>query len=295
MKKHLMKCIGRAVILALSVVVLLGLFPTAAYAAEEPTFLFELTVDGKELKKVETGDIITVTLRLKRTDADERYTMYAMQNEILYDSSFFELVPGGEVLSPGIRSSDVAGSERPFREFYMNFLSFGGGEQWKTNTMIGSFQLKVLATNGASKIKNTDFLVSFKDGSGKYEAVGNELVVALYSGCIVTFETGVDGLVPDATVDYGALLTKPEDPVLEGMIFDGWYKDAAFTTPWNFEGDIVEDTMTVYAKWSEIPPAVQNSVFGEIPTMVWPIAGGGVALLVVLIVLLSKKKKTEIE
>lgn len=52
------------------------------------SFLFSLTANGKDTVEVETGDIITVVFQLDRTDANEQYMMYAMQNEIRYDSNF---------------------------------------------------------------------------------------------------------------------------------------------------------------------------------------------------------------
>jgi uncharacterized repeat protein (TIGR02543 family) len=34
-----------------------------------------------------------------------------------------------------------------------------------------------------------------------------------------------------------------------GYTFDGWYTEAALTTPWNFAGDTVTASITLYAKW----------------------------------------------
>ena len=79
--------------LMIAFVLLSPLFSMTAEAAEDAkAFSFELTVDGKDTKEVKTGDIITVVLRLKRTDKAEDYSMYAMQDKIRYDSQFFELV-----------------------------------------------------------------------------------------------------------------------------------------------------------------------------------------------------------
>lgn len=36
-----------------------------------------MSVDGNETKEVSYGDIITVDLKLDRTDVDDPYTMYA--------------------------------------------------------------------------------------------------------------------------------------------------------------------------------------------------------------------------
>ena len=57
--------------------------------------------------------------------------------------------------------------------------------------------------------------------------------------------------VPAQTVKSGELVTKPEDPYMEGFLFDGWYKDAELTEAWNFDTDKVEKNTILYAKWNE--------------------------------------------
>lgn len=45
-------------------------------------------------------------------------------------------------------------------------------------------------------------------------------------------------------------ITKPEDPLKEGYSFQGWYKEDALTTPWDFESDTAGETsFSLYAKW----------------------------------------------
>ena len=77
--------------IVLVVVMFLLCVPLTASAENTQSFSFELSVDGSDTKEVQTGDVITVLLRLKRTDSAEAYMMYAMQDEILYDSDFWRL------------------------------------------------------------------------------------------------------------------------------------------------------------------------------------------------------------
>lgn len=219
-------------------------------AEEKEKFLFELSVDGRDTKEVKTGDIITVVLRLKRTDKTEDYTMYAMQDEIRYDSQFFELVEGGAVLSDGIVSTDIAMVDQ-FREFYMNYLSMSGGEKWKADSLIGSFQLKVIGTSGVSTISNQDYLVSMKDGSDSYQSDDKDVTIILSTECVVSFQSSGGSDVTELKVQFGEKLTRPEDPVRDGYSFEGWYKDIHLTEKWNFEQDTVQGNMSLYAKWKE--------------------------------------------
>ncbi len=233
--------------------ILMSAVAVPAYAADpSQSFAFELSVDGQQTKEVRTGDIITVVLHLDRTDSDDPYTMYAMQDEIRYDEDFFELVPDSEILSKGIRSSDMAQPDN-FREFYMNFVSFSGGQSWQSRSLIGSFQLKVIGTSGVTKITNEDYLVSLKDGSGSYPCEANDLTIILSTECSVRFVTNGGSTMEDASVIYGEKLQKPENPVRDGKYFAGWFKDIDLKNEWDFETDTVTGNMTLYAKWSDTP------------------------------------------
>ncbi|MBQ7399926.1 MAG: S-layer homology domain-containing protein [Clostridia bacterium] len=53
------------------------------------------------------------------------------------------------------------------------------------------------------------------------------------------------------TVDKGAKVTKPEDPVREGYTFAGWFTDEAYTQEYDFE-KAVDMSFTLYAKWTEV-------------------------------------------
>ncbi len=44
-------------------------------------------------------------------------------------------------------------------------------------------------------------------------------------------------------------IDKPIDPIKEGYIFNGWYKDKYFVEKWNFNFDKITNNTTLYAKW----------------------------------------------
>lgn len=68
----------------------------------------------------------------------------------------------------------------------------------------------------------------------------------------VTFETGGGTAISPVTVEDGALVQRPADPVLEGHTFEGWYRDDKFTQKWDFASDAVTSSLTLYAKYKEI-------------------------------------------
>lgn len=269
--------------LFLAVVLLLSCIPTA-YAAEEKKFFFELSVDGSDTKHVQPGDVITVVFHLNRTDEDAPYDMYAMQDEIRYDSNFFQLVEGSALLSDGIQTTDL-GLRDNYREFYMNFLSLSGGEQWPARRLVGSIQLKVIGQSGVTQITNQDYLVSSADGTKHYEAACQDVTIIISTDCTVRFETNGGTEIPNQTVQYGEKVQRPEDPVREGFHVEGWYKDIDLKNPWDFETDTVQGNTTLYVKWAEGDPIGTVSIL-------WWIIGLILLILLMLILLLLLSRKT---
>ncbi len=64
----------------------------------------------------------------------------------------------------------------------------------------------------------------------------------------ITFNSLGGSEVQTITAPYLSTITKPEDPIKEGYIFDGWYTDTAFNTLFVFNQMPAENT-TLYAYW----------------------------------------------
>jgi len=76
--------------------------------------------------------------------------------------------------------------------------------------------------------------------AGWEEVVGNAVTFIVYSAKAPVKGQGV----PD-----GGYIIQPDNPEQDGFIFDKWYKEASFTTPWNFASERVTSDMTLYGKW----------------------------------------------
>ena len=72
-----------------------------------PSFAFELSANGASELEAKPGDILTVTLRLVRTDSTEPVSLQAMQDEITYDSAFFSLEDGGALAASGVVTQEI--------------------------------------------------------------------------------------------------------------------------------------------------------------------------------------------
>ena len=278
---------------ALAVLLLLSLSVTVSAVDESREFFFELTADGVSEKRVQTGDVITVVFTLYRTDSEENYEMYAMQNEIRYDSEFFRLVEGSEMLTDGISTTEI-GLRDSFREFYMNFVSLFGGEKWNARKMIGSFQLEVIGQSGVSRITNEDYLVSTADGQDTYAATCQDVTIILTTDCRVFFETNGGSAIEEQIVQYGETITRPEDPIRDGYELEGWYRDIDLQNPWDFDSDRMQGNMTLYAKWVTEGSAAGDDSGGG--ALVWWLLGMTLlGLLILLLILLLNRKTVRFE
>ena len=56
------------------------------------------------------------------------------------------------------------------------------------------------------------------------------------------------------------LVPQPNTPIRVGYIFKGWYKDAKFTEPWNFNKSIAEKGTVIYAKWEAAADTVEYKI-----------------------------------
>ncbi|MDR1248816.1 MAG: InlB B-repeat-containing protein [Treponema sp.] len=78
--------------------------------------------------------------------------------------------------------------------------------------------------------------------------------VTLYARWIPvwTVSFSADGGTPapvNQTVTEGGKITEPAEMTKEDRKFDGWYRDAAFATKWDFAQDTVTSAVTLYARW----------------------------------------------
>jgi len=84
------------------------------------------------------------------------------------------------------------------------------------------------------------------------------LSILLLTGCdtgslkffTVSFEA--NGGVPEPEkqkIQKGGLLVEPEEMAKDGHDFGSWYRDEECTVLWDFERDVVDGDITLYAKW----------------------------------------------
>ena len=77
----------------------------------------------------------------------------------------------------------------------------------------------------------------------------------------VTFNTNGGSAVNQQTITAGGLVTKPADPTKDSFTFDGWYKDAGLTKPFDFVNETINADTTLYAKWTQNAPTTYTVTF----------------------------------
>ncbi|MDR1482897.1 MAG: InlB B-repeat-containing protein, partial [Synergistaceae bacterium] len=127
-------------------------------------------------------------------------------------------------------------------------------------TDLGTTRWKI---NLASVTKEGDVKVLVAN-FGSYVFTGSPKTAKIYKTAgtfTVTFDSqGGTSVSPTTGVVSGTTISKPTDPTQEGYIFDGWYKDVAYGTKWDFNSDMVTANITLYAKWTQVPPPDPTSL-----------------------------------
>jgi uncharacterized repeat protein (TIGR02543 family) len=68
----------------------------------------------------------------------------------------------------------------------------------------------------------------------------------------VSFNSHGGSAVSSAQVIQGQTFSAPTAPTRTGFTFAGWFREASYTTPWNFASDTVTQNVTLHARWDVI-------------------------------------------
>ena len=239
MKKLLSLVLSLALALALGI----GIAPPAS-AAGDMAFSFVLSASATSVK---VGDSVTVGFALNRTDASADYKLYSMQNEICYDSRYFELVGNVSLTDPAFDAATRAMSDGIHKKIIISFVDFSGsGAATKSALSVCTFVLKALQA-GSSVIENTDYKVNLPSGRDVYASTANTVSMTVSGGTSNpggntgdntggnTGNTGGTGTNTgsntgtssgDSDDDNGATASGTEDTVFTDVAAGDWYYEA---------------------------------------------------------------------
>ncbi|MDE5868066.1 MAG: InlB B-repeat-containing protein, partial [Anaeroplasmataceae bacterium] len=152
------------------------------------------------------------------------------------------------------------------KKYQVEFNSHGGSSISKIENI--SFGDKIKVPSDPIKegyvfdgwYQDEDYLNKWSFATGKVEK-DMTLHAKWKKLCTVTFDSNEGSMVsPLLNVVSETKINAPENPTKEGYVFAGWYLEKECLKPWNFDGDVVIDNITLYAKWGD-ENAYHNVVF----------------------------------
>ncbi len=247
----------------LAFVMLFTLSPNA-FAASQTTLNFDLTCDGEHEVSKKAGDIITVTYAVTNTtDADADYSVSTMANRVFFDHTFFEYVDGSSKVTSGLNQS----TKLSVFSSGNRYIYFNGYEspviRYASDQVVGTFQLKIIATEGSSTIRSTSISATNADNTS-YALTSTDLVVKIGNAPVtpvyeLSFNTNGDSAVSSVKKESGAIIDLSiYTPVKSGFVFDGWYSDSTLKNKVTFV-TLNKDT-TVYAGWKKYETPLKQHV-----------------------------------
>ena len=146
------------------------------------SFHFDLTVNGQTSVTVQPGSEVDVEAKLMRTDADESFSMYALQYDIWYNSDIFELI--ADSLSGGnhelrITESTLAGGRDGWSSVSASAYSTSvSGDKWANGDTVVAFKLKAKRA-GIASLQSKNYYVSRADGMSSYDVSANDAFITI--------------------------------------------------------------------------------------------------------------------
>jgi uncharacterized repeat protein (TIGR02543 family) len=122
-------------------------------------------------------------------------------------------------------------------------------------------------THSVSLTETTKYRRKFGNACG---AVYSDTITVTVKtcACTVTFNGNGGGPPPaDTSVEYGGKVAAPAAIMKIGHDFVSWCRDAELTTPWDFDADIVTQSITLYAEWTPSYYTVAFNGNGGIPEL----------------------------
>ncbi|MCR5741105.1 MAG: leucine-rich repeat protein [Gammaproteobacteria bacterium] len=125
----------------------------------------------------------------------------------------------------------------------------------------------IVVPQNPTKQSTEEFVYTFKswDKEVSETVSANATYKATYNEALrkynVSFVTNGDSVILDLEVEYGKKALAPENPVLLGFVFGGWFIDEELTKAYDFNDEVTKD-ITLYAKWDS-PFYLQLTVDGN--------------------------------
>lgn len=199
----------RTISTLICIMVVFALLSPVAYGAQDNSrsYHFQLTVNGGYAAAVDVGEEITITVKLDRTDAGKSgsYAMYSMQDEIIYDSTYFSMVENSQPVTAGYDFNVVTMDDGIHKRVILSRLSFSTeGIETPDTESIATFKLKALRPKADIPIISKNYKVNSKTAN-TYLTTANDVTVTIGEGTSGGGNSGLPG-------GGGGVVTPPVKP-----------------------------------------------------------------------------------
>lgn len=208
---------------------------------------YALTCDGESDIVVESGDTITVSYYLSPSEVA---LVSTTQNEIYYDDTFFEFVEGSNTIVTSGYITSVQQRLNGNRYIFFNTITT---KELTEEILVGTFDLKVIATEGASTISNTNYFAN-DTSSVHFGEISENLHVSIgeqqeqtYTVEFISYNSNV---YQSYTVAPNEEIILPDEPERDDYSFSYWGLGGDTTKYYPGESYTVTSDMTFTASWS---------------------------------------------
>ena len=212
----------------------------AASGVSNVKLTYDITSEGKNEITVERGEVITVAFAINRTDSGAGFSVSALQNEIMYDQSFFEYVTDSAVIAKNEASMiqpRVAFQTRTTGDHIVKVFCNGN---FTAAESVVTFRLRVL--NSAINTANSGWVTcsrveAFETGSYSIVVTENNLKATLKSDpvpetypIVITNPTGGAIITNPAAGTAAGSAVRLSISLSSGYTLTGWSVIAADNT-----------------------------------------------------------------
>ena len=197
---------------------------------------------------VPANDIVTVAFSIIN-NASDPFVLESFQNEISFDTSFFEFVGGS------FEAAQAGGGEKVYSDGeHRVFVNTNTRGDYEANQPVATFKLRVIETTvGAKSTIATKLPLAYDAEGNSVEAdsiTQNNLTVTIGEPAPThTLTYNVDGAEETVTIVENRTINLKPAPEKEGFQFAGWELDGALVQPGS-EYTVTKD-VTLTAKWEE--------------------------------------------
>ena len=241
--------IKRIISLILSLVLIASLLAVVPVSANTADFTFSLLANGKSTATIKPDEYVDITLVVSKNDNSTSFDLCSMQDIVLYDPEYLELVSakgyqnGGTQYISTLQGTNDSGT----------FIQFSRNSETSTQVALpfvaATIRFKALK-EGSTTVQNSKTKLTCA-GVTQTVAVTDTVINIAYEMKTLTFVSNGGTEFEPVTVKEGTNIRFDNYiPTKAGYHFEGWYFNQEFTHG-IFGGIVLEEDTTLYAKWAE--------------------------------------------